>query len=226
MRKMTVFVVVSVFNEAPVLRGVIEELLSLYPHVVVVDDGSTDESLKTVEGLPIFTLRHLVNRGQGAALQTGIAFAMEKGAALLVTFDGDGQHDPRDIEKLLTPIRSGEAEVSLGSRFLEKGSRLPLFRRLLLQGGILFTRLSTGLPITDTHNGLRAFSREAASKINFTMDRMAHASELFEILQKEKLRYREVPVTIRYTSYSLHKGQSTWDLFRILGSLLERSFLK
>jgi len=226
MKKMTVFVIVSVLNEAPVLRGVIEELLAFAPHVIVVDDGSTDASLKTLKGLPILTLRHLVNRGQGAALQTGMACALEKGADILVTFDGDGQHDPRDIEKLLKPIESGETDVSLGSRFLEKAPHLPLLRRLLLQGGILFTRLTTGLPITDTHNGLRAFSQKAASKVRFTLDRMAHASELFEILQKEKLRYREVPVTIRYTPYSLRKGQSSWDLLRILGSLLERSFLK
>ena len=217
---------VPVFNEAPVLRGVVEELLSFYSHVVLVDDGSTDHSLDTLKGLSVFPLQHLVNRGQGAAIQTGIDFALRRGSEAIVTFDSDGQHDPRDIAKLLEPIEKDETDVTLGSRFLEKRSHMPFGRRLLLTGGILFTRFTTGLPISDTHNGLRAFSRKAASKIRFAMDRMAHASELFEILQKERLRYREVPVTIRYTPYSLRKGQGPWDLFRIIGALMERSFLK
>ena len=223
---MAVFIVVPVLNEASVLKTVISELLRDYPHVVVIDDGSTDGSLKTVEGLPVFCLRHLINRGQGAALQTGLTFALKQGAEIIVTFDSDGQHDPKDIETLLEPIRSGDADVVLGSRFLKKGSPLPWSRRLLLTGGVFFTRATTGLPVTDTHNGLRAFSRKAASTIHFTMDRMAHASELFEIIQKEKLRYQEVPVTIRYTPYSLRKGQSSWNLFRILWSLIERSLSK
>ena len=223
---MTVFIVVPVFNEAPVLRQVVEELLLLYPHVLIVDDGSTDHSSETVEGLPVLRIRHLVNRGQGAAIQTGIQLAIAKGADAVVTFDADGQHDPRDIEKLLGPIEAGEADAVLGSRFLEKGPRLPPGRRLLLKGAIFFTRLTTGLPITDAHNGLRAFSRKGASKIVFKMDRMAHASELFEILSKEKLRYQEVPVNIRYTPYSLRKGQGGWDLLKILWSLAERSFLR
>lgn len=217
---------VPVFNEAPVLREVIEELLSFYPNVIVVDDGSTDHSLQTLKGLPVFCLRHLVNRGQGATLQTGMTFALEKGAEILVTFDSDGQHDPRDIATLIAPLQRREADVVLGSRFLTKKTPLPFSRHLLLKGAILFTYLTTGLPMTDTHNGLRAFSAQAASKIQFTMDRMAHASELFELLQKEKLRYLEVPVTIRYTPYSLQKGQSPWGVLRILRSLAERSLLK
>ncbi|MFH1857524.1 MAG: glycosyltransferase family 2 protein [Candidatus Omnitrophota bacterium] len=223
---MTVFIVVPIFNEGPVLREVISELLGFYPTVVAVDDGSTDNSLETIQDLPVFSLRHLVNRGQGAALQTGIQFALQKGAEIIVTFDGDGQHDPRDIEKLLAPIQAGEADIVLGSRFLEKGSPPPACRRMLLASAVFFTRFTTGLSITDTHNGSRAFSREAALKIQLTMDRMAHASEIFEIIRKEKLRYREVPVHIRYTPYSLRKGQSSWNLFRILWSLLERSLIQ
>lgn len=223
---MKVFVVVPVFNEAPVLREVLTELLSTYPDVVVVDDGSKDDSYLILKELPVWTLRHLINRGQGAAIQTGITFALRKGAEIIVTFDSDGQHDVQDIQKLVRPIEAGEAEVVLGSRFLEEASLIPPTRRLLLKGGIFFTRLTTRLPTTDTHNGLRAFSRKVALNICFTMDGMAHASELFEMIHKEKWRYTEVPVTIRYTPYSLHKGQSPWDLFRILLSLAERRFLK
>ena len=223
---MNVFIVVPVFNEAPVIRQVIEELLSFYTHVIIVDDGSTDHSLETVKDLPVRTLRHLMNRGQGAAIQTGIQWALQHSADLIVTFDSDGQHDPRDIEKLLKPLQTGGMDVALGSRFLEKGPHMPLGRRMLLAGAVLFTRFMTGLPISDTHNGLRAFTRESASKMTFKMDRMAHASELFEILCREKLRYQEVPVYIRYTPYSLGKGQRGWDLMKILWDLAERSLLR
>ena len=223
---MAVYIVVPVFNEAPVLQEVLAELQPFYPHIVAVDDGSADASFQILKSLPITALRHLVNRGQGAAIQTGITCALQKGADIIVTFDSDGQHDPRDIEKLVEPIQEKKVDVTLGSRFLQNESNIPWKRRLLLWGGILFTRFTTGLPVTDTHNGLRAFSREAASKIRFQMDRMAHASELFEILRREKLRYQEIPVSIRYTSYSLHKGQQAGDFLRILWSLAERSLFR
>lgn len=223
---MAVCVVVPVFNEAPVLREVLSELCTFYPDVVAVDDGSTDDSFQILKSLPIAALRHLVNRGQGAAIQTGMIFALRKGADIIVTFDSDGQHDPRDIEKLVKPIQEKKVEVTLGSRFLQNESAVPWKRRCLLWGGILLTRLTTSLPVTDTHNGLRAFSREAVSRIEFQMDRMAHASELFEILCREKLPYQEIPVTIRYTSYSLRKGQRAGDFLRILWSLAERSLFR
>jgi glycosyltransferase involved in cell wall biosynthesis len=223
---MSAFVVVPVYNEATVLRGVVEELLSFYSQLVIVDDGSVDRSLDTLRGLPVITLRHLVNRGQGAALQTGIECAVRKGASIVVTFDGDGQHDPRDIERLLVPIQAGRADVALGSRFLSEGSNVPWLRKVVLKSGVLFTSLTTGLALTDTHNGLRAFSRRAAEMIHFSMDRMAHASELLDIVRREKLKYEEVPVNIRYTDYSLRKGQSVWDSVNVLRSLAERAFFR
>ena len=223
---MNVFVVVPVYNEAPVLRGVVEELLSFYSQLVIVDDGSVDRSLDILRGLPVVALRHIVNRGQGAALQTGIECALRKGASIVVTFDGDGQHDPRDIEKLLAPIQAGRADVTLGSRFLREGSNVPWLRKALLKSGVLFTSLTTGLVLTDTHNGLRAFSRRAAEMIHLSMDRMAHASELLDIVRRENLKYEEVPVNIRYTDYSLRKGQSVWDSVKVLRSLAERAFFR
>jgi len=193
---------------------------------VVVDDGSTDSTAEAVRKTGAHLVSHRVNRGQGAALETGIRYALEEGADIMVTFDADGQHDPDDIETVLRPIAEGKAEVVFGSRFLHPDSSVPLLRRALLKGGAWLTRRMTGLSVSDTHHGLRAFSRTAASKIHFELERMAHASEIFEIIAREKLLYAEVPARVRYTAYSLKKGQSLFDALKILGSLLERSWFR
>ncbi|MAG29467.1 MAG: family 2 glycosyl transferase [Deltaproteobacteria bacterium] len=202
-----VYVVVPAYNERTTLPEVVRTLRRDYPNVVVVDDGSSDSSYEVSRRAGASVLRHIVNRGQGAALQSGIEFSLLRGAQIIVTFDADGQHDARDIARLVQPIAAGEVDATLGSRFLEPGSNVPLARRLLLSGGILFTWLTSGVRLTDTHNGLRAFSREAAGALEIRMDRMAHASEFVEKLHRSGLHYREVPVRIRYTRYSLAKGQ-------------------
>jgi glycosyltransferase involved in cell wall biosynthesis len=202
------------------IRRVVDELVGLFPDVVVVDDGSTDGTVDCLRETGAFVLRHCANRGQGAALQTGIEFALLQGAEAIVTFDADGQHDVKDIEALLRPVLDGECDVVLGSRFLGRTSRMPLARRLLLKMGVLFTLLVSRVRATDVHNGLRAFSAAAAGQLNITMDRMAHASEIFDMIRVHGWRHKEVPVTVRYTNYSLAKGQTTWDALRIAFQVL------
>jgi len=215
-----VFIVVPAFNEAGSIRAVVDQLRSKYRDIVVVDDGSTDETARVLTGADVALLRHRLNRGQGAALQTGITFALLSGADVIVTFDSDGQHDPDDIQSLLAPIVRGECDVTLGSRFLGHTVNLPLGRRLVLKIGILFTRLTSRIRVTDVHNGMRAFSREAAESLHITMDRMAHASEILDQIAAHHWRYREVPVTIRYSAETLAKGQSSWNALRIAGQIL------
>jgi glycosyltransferase involved in cell wall biosynthesis len=145
-----------------------------------------------------------------------------KGARIVVHFDADGQHKPELIGRLLAPIRSGECDVVLGSRFLDSydRSQVPFLRRLLLKGGVCVSGLFSGLWLTDTHNGLRALSRTAAERIDLTENGFAHATEILELIRKSGLRYREVPVTIRYTEQSLAKGQSTLNGLNILLDLI------
>jgi glycosyltransferase involved in cell wall biosynthesis len=214
------FVVVPAYNEAACVEHVLRELVAVYPNVVVVDDGSCDETYALAARIVPYPLRHLVNRGQGASLQTGIEFALRRGARYVVTFDADGQHDVNDIAALLEPIASGDCEITLGSRFLGDSGSIPWTRRLTLRLAVLFTRAVNRLPLTDAHNGLRALSRRAASKIRISMDRMAHASELIDLVRRSGLPYREVPVRIRYTTYSLAKGQSFSDAARIVAHYL------
>jgi glycosyltransferase involved in cell wall biosynthesis len=211
-----VFIVIPAYNEAASIADVVASVREVYPNVVVVDDGSADETGALALRAGATRLRHVVNRGQGAALQTGIEHAIAQGAEVVVTFDADGQHAVDDIEKMIAPILEGTVDITLGSRFLGQRPDMPRARRLLLAGGLLFTRWTSGAKLTDTHNGLRAFSRRAASQIRIRLDGMAHASELLDYVHFSGLAYREVPVRIQYTAYSLAKGQRSSGAIRIV----------
>jgi glycosyltransferase involved in cell wall biosynthesis len=215
-----VWVVVPAYNEAPRLADTLAALIRTSYQIAVVDDGSEDGTAEVALRFPVWVLRHATNRGQGAALATGWRFALAQGAAFIVTFDADGQHAAEDLEPLLAPVRSGAADVALGSRFLGRAPGLPHGRRLLLRLAVRFTRLTTGLALTDTHNGLRAFTRHAALRIRLRQDRMAHASEILSEIRRHGLRWTEVPVTIRYSAASLAKGQRARGAARILADLL------
>lgn len=222
-KRTDVWLVIPAYNEGPVIRDVLTGLSSLPYQIVVIDDGSKDDTAQLVLELPVTLLTHITNLGQGAALQTGISYALQQPETrYIITFDADGQHCLEDIPALLTPLEEGQAEVTLGSRFLKKGSaeNLRPIKRITLAFATLFTRLITGLKLSDTHNGLRGFTRQAATKIQITQNRMAHASEILSKIAQYKIRYQEVPVKILYTSYSLAKGQSIFNAFNILWDML------
>lgn len=220
-----IFVVIAAYNEANAIKSVVDRLMIKFPNVVVVDDGSSDGSEALVAASNAFLLRHITNRGQGAALQTGIQFALQKGADIIVTFDADGQHNEGDIDALVEPILRGECDVTFGSRFLGHAHNIPLSRRVILKIGILFTWVVSGVRVSDIHNGLRAFSRQAASSLHITMDRMAHASEMLDQIIRVGWRSREIPVNIYYSSESLAKGQSSWEAFKIASQVLLKKII-
>ena len=223
---MKLAIVIPAYNEEKMIAEVVKEVRSVTPHVFVVDDGSSDDTAAVATRAGATVLAHALNRGQGAALRTGLEAAVRIGADIVVTFDADGQMLVSDIPSLTAPIEAGLCDVALGSRFLGNAERMPAARRAALKAGILFTRATTGLKLTDTHNGLRAFSREAAARLDLRCDRMAHASEILEEISRLGLKYREVPVTIKYTDYSLAKGQKLSGAFRIIRDLLLSSWMK
>lgn len=225
-RRASVWIVIAAFNEGKRLGDVLASLCRADRSIVVVDDGSSDGTEAVAARYPVWRLSHAVNCGQGAALQTGVEFALEQGAEYVVTFDADGQHDPQDLDGLLQPLVSGEYDICLGSRFLGRSYNLPWQRRLVLNGGIWVTRFFSRIRVTDTHNGLRAFSRTAAERIRITQNRMAHASELLDQIRREGLRYCERPVTVRYSRESLAKGQSSWNAIQILYEFLMGRMLR
>lgn len=218
----SVWVVIPAYNEAQVLGKVLRELLDYNRsyQVVVVDDGSCDETAAVADGLPVHLLTHPVNLGQGAALATGIEYALKEKADVVVTFDADGQMRPEDIGTLVDEVLTGGIDAALGSRFL--GSPpvgMSGTKRIVLKLATVFTRLTTGLKVTDTHNGIRAFNAEAIRKVVITQNRMAHSSELLSEIVRNKLTWREVPVTIRYSDYSKAKGQSIFNSINVLYEL-------
>jgi glycosyltransferase involved in cell wall biosynthesis len=190
--------------------------------VVLVDDGSPDTTADIARAAGATVIEHPFNLGQGAALQTGIEYGLTQGAAFIVTFDADGQHLVSEISRLTAALVEERADFALGSRFLGHAPNLPPLRRLMLRAATLFTRLATGLQVTDTHNGLRAMTRRGAAAIRLRQNRMAHASEFLSQIGASGLHYVERPVTIEYTAYSLAKGQNMRDAVLILLDLFAR----
>ncbi|MDK9713621.1 MAG: glycosyltransferase family 2 protein [Sulfuritalea sp.] len=218
------WVVIPAMNEGSCIHDVVRGVRDLYKQVVVVDDGSTDDTVTRALEAGAIVVRHPVNLGQGASIQTGIEYALEQGADLIATFDADGQHQPDDLARLVSALEPARADVALGSRFLGDAPGISLGRRALLRLAIWYTILSTGLRLTDAHNGLRVFTRAAATRIRITQNRMAHASEILEAIATLKLRFVEVPVTIKYTEYSKQKGQRGSDALKILTDLFVGRF--
>jgi len=217
---------VPAYNEAHVLAEPLAALCGQYQNVVVVDDGSTDQTTAVASEFPVYLLSHLFNLGQGAALRTGLDFALGHDAQVIVTFDADGQHAVDDVQAVVRPVLQGTTDVALGSRFLGSAEGMPMGRRLILKVGVLFTRLFSRLRVTDTHNGLRAFSRQAAAAIPIREDGMAHASEILDEIKRQKLRYCEVPVSVRYSRETLDKGQSNWQALKVASQFLVGRILR
>jgi len=202
------WVIVRCFNEAPVAGAVVRELVRWFPNVVGVDDGSTDGSANELRKSGARVVRHAVNLGAGAALQTGLRFGLiDQAAKYFVCFDADGQHRVRDAAAMVARLRHDDVDVLIGSRFLGAAPGMPATRRAVLRAGRLFERVSSGVSLTDAHNGLRAFTRRFASQVDLETCDMTYASELLRAVRSSGLRYAEHPVTIDYTRYSLAKGQ-------------------
>jgi glycosyltransferase involved in cell wall biosynthesis len=210
------WIVIPAYNEVRVIADVVGEAIRSGHRVVVVDDGSSDATAEIAARTGDVVVRHPINLGQGAALQTGITFALAQGAEFIVTFDADGQHRIADVSKLLDALAERQADFALGSRALGQTTNMPASRRLLLWGATHFTRITTGLNVTDAHNGLRAMTRRGASRIKLRQNRMAHASEILDQIASSGLKYIEVSVNIEYSSYSLAKGQRSSDAVDIL----------
>lgn len=217
------WIVIPMYNEASVVGDVIRHILPQFPHVVCVDDGSSDGSQEIAAAAGAVVVQHPINLGQGAALQTGMSYALEDPyMTSVVTFDADGQHRLEDALAMVERIDSGEADVVLGSRFLDSRTKLAPMKRLVLKTAALQSRMATGMNLTDAHNGLRAINRDVVSRLNLTQNRMAHASELVHQLAEMKPRWVEHPVEIIYTDYSKAKGQSLLNSVNILAELFLR----
>lgn len=203
-----VAVVIPAYNEGQVIADTVRSVLSDFPLVVVVDDGSRDSTSAEALAAGARVVRHPINLGQGGALATGIIAALRiPQVQYLVTFDADGQHRPEDAVEMVQQLRRGDLDVVLGTRFAGTKVEASRAKQLLLKAAVVYTRRDTGLPLTDTHNGLRAMTRDFATGLDITQYGMGHASEILNHIADSGARWAEVPVQIRYTEYSKSKGQ-------------------
>lgn len=218
-----VWLVVPLFNEETVIADVVRDALRTFAHVVVVDDGSSDGGADAAAAAGAVVVRHPVNLGQGAALQTGFEYARSvPSMRWVVTFDADGQHQVSDVLAMLDKARAEDLHVVFGSRFLDDRTTPSLMKKIVLRLAVGYTNVTTGTKLTDAHNGLRVMRRDVVERLDITQNRMAHASELVAQIGEMRIRYGESAVHILYTDYSKSKGQSLWNSVNILVELMFR----
>lgn len=217
--------IIPAYNEASVLASTISavrstlQTLPLPTKIVVVNDGSTDQTKQIADHYSDITISHRHNRGLGATLATGIAYAKREGFTYLITFDADGQHSPKDIKQAYLALKGG-SEVVIGSRFLGSHEQMPPLRAFVLHVSNWITYLLFGVQTSDSQSGFRGLGQRAIKHIRLRSNRMEVSSEFFAQIKRLNLRASEIPIHVRYTKYSLSKGQSNTAGFNILLKLL------
>jgi len=223
--------VIPVYNESLTeFQRLLKNILNYVDKIIIVDDGSEEYHYDQLRSEKIIILRHLINRGQGAALRTGTQAALILKADIIIHLDADGQHSTEDIPSLIKPLQNeNDLDFVLGSRFLSiKAQNMPWTRRLLLKVGRYFNILALGISkkITDPQSGMRALTKKGAMSLNFKQDRMAHASEILRLITQSGLKWKEVPITVFYSTETLQKGQKNTDALKIVWQFLISKFLK
>lgn len=223
-----VVLIIPVYNEDSIIKSVIDKAQLVFPNIVCVNDGSSDNTAQEISKTHATLVNHEINLGQGAAIQTGIEYALlDDSFKYFVTFDADGQHRTEDVAAMVKVMEENpDLDIVLGSRFLGKTENMSFSKKIILKAAIAFSNRTSKVKLTDTHNGLRVFNRKVAETINITMSDMAHASEIIHRIHEQKYKYIEVPVTIVYTDYSRSKGQSLINAVNIVFDLLFRRITK
>lgn len=222
---MKIIAIIPAYNEERTIGHIIRETKNFVNEVLVVNDGSRDRSGEIAESYGAKVINLSLNRGLGSALRTGIKAAILSNANIIVTLDADGQHNPKDIERLILPILKNEADVVIGTR-MKNSQGMPLIRKIANWFGNLFTFMIFGIWVTDSQSGFRAFSLSAAEKIDLKSDRMEVSSEIIKEIKDKNLRLKEVPIQSIYTEYSLSKGQGFFVGVETAFKLLLRKFNK
>lgn len=222
-----VALVIPAYNEGSAIKRTIQAIPRSFPHVIVVDDGSQDDTSERVLETRARLIKHPINLGQGAGLQTGIdAALLDPTIDYIVTFDADGQHQIEDVEQMLAFAILHNTQIVLGSRFLGKAINMPQMKRVILKAAVWFSNVTSGVHLTDTHNGLRVIHRSAAEHLKLELPDFSHASEIVERIGQKKFSYAEVPVTIIYSEYSRSKGQSMINAINIAFDAILRKVIK
>jgi len=226
----TLAVILPAYNEDQIIGKVIKQLkqdikdLKINKKIIVVNDGSSDKTAVIAKKHGALVLTHRINRGLGAALATGLEYSRRIQADFVITMDSDGQHDSQDLEKILQPLLKHKADVVVGSRFLNKNNKIPFIRTAILKFANFVTFLFFGIWTSDSQSGFRGFNRKAIEKINLSTNSMEVSSEFYAEVKKHKLKFTEIPIKVRYTEYSLSKGQQDLNSFNVMLKLIYKLF--
>ncbi|MBS7247426.1 MAG: glycosyltransferase family 2 protein [Candidatus Jordarchaeales archaeon] len=186
------------FNEERTVASVVKGALKYVDEVVVVDDGSTDNTSEEASKAGAIVIRHPRNLGKGAALKTGFKVALKRGADIVVSLDADGQHDPDEIPRLLSALKNGNFDVVIGSRFLGDISNMPTPRILSNTITSKILNLFFKMPVTDSQSGYRAFKREVIESVKFSDPRFAAETEILIDANRKGFRIGEVRIKTLY----------------------------
>ncbi|HPT08102.1 MAG TPA: glycosyltransferase family 2 protein [bacterium] len=225
---MKIFCIIPAWNESLNIVTTIQKVLNYVDFLVIINDCSTDNTLKKAQELQnqypdkIKVLSHPINLGQGASLQTGNDYALLNGAEIIVHFDGDGQFLAEEIIDIINPIIKDNYDIVFGSRFLEKKSSIPKFKKnIIMPLAKIFNFIFFGIKTSDPQIGFRAMTASTAQKIRIENNRMAHATEILAKAYKYKLKIKEVPVTVIYNRY----GQKFSGGFKIIKDLFFKKII-
>lgn len=221
MQLKNIWVIIPAYNEDYVIGSVVSDIIKLFPSIIVIDDCSSDKTYAVAKKAGAHVVRHPINLGQGAALQTGFEYALSfSETQVVITFDADGQHDIKDALAMVKLLEKDKLDVVIGSRFLDKRTKISYIKKVILKIAAKWGSWSTGLHLTDAHNGLRVISKKTLEQLHLRQNRMAHASEIIDQFGELKVKYKEYPNLIRYTPYSLSKGQPLLNSVNILIDLM------
>ena len=221
-----VAIIVPAYNEGRIVAKNLRQILKKFKYVICIDDGSKDNTVREAERSGVIVLTHCMNLGQGGAIQTGIDYALTLPVDYFCTFDADGQHLLSDAERMLNILKKKKLDIVIGSRFLGKAKNIAKTKKRLLKLAVRFSNMTSGLKLTDTHNGLRVFNRYVAETIELKELSYQHASEFIDKIAKNKYLYEEAPNTIIYTEYSRTKGQSTLNAINMGLGVIARKIIK
>ena len=222
-----VFILIPAYNEESTIGQVLDSLKVRFKNIIVVNDGSTDETQSIIEKKDVIIIRHTLNLGQGAAISSGMNYLKNKNTAeALITFDADGQHSVEDAVSFAKEIIKSDEEIIFGSRFIKNKANIPYLKRIILKAVTLITNLLTNTRLSDTHNGLKAIKVSCLNKISITIDGFAFESQIIQQINKKKIRYKEMPTNTIYTDYSKRKGQKLLNGLIILEDLIKSIKLK
>ncbi len=205
-----IFCIIPSYNEQDRIKKTISDVKKIIKNIVVIDDGSSDKTYEKAKETGVTVLKHVINRGQGAALQTGNKFAYDNGAEIAVHFDADGQFLANEIPRLLKPLLRNKCDISLGSRFIGGAPKMPWTKKyILFPIARLVNYVLLGVKLTDPQSGFRAFNRKAMENIAIEQDGSAHCSEILYKAKLNGLKIKEAPMTVIYNEYgqSLFKGK-------------------